>query len=298
MRNTRLLTTLALTALVSNAALAADATTTTTTTQTTAPTTMTTTPSASTPASAAASTLSELDKVSYSIGVQMGADFKQQDIQVNPTLFLQGINDAQQSGPKLLTEEEVRNTLVNFQKTMIQKQQENQLKLSSKNLEEGNKFLEDNKKKPGITTLASGLQYRVIQAGSGPKPTATDTVITHYSGKFINGKEFDSSYSRGEPAEFQVNAVIPGWTEALQLMQPGAKWEIFVPAKLGYGENGVGRIIEPNATLVFDIELLSINTPNKAQAAPATKSAPKKSTSKATTPSSSAHKPANTNNKG
>lgn len=295
MMNTRFLTTLALAALVSNAALAD---TTTTTTQTTAPTTMATTPASSTN-STAASTLSELDKVSYSIGVQMGADFKQQDIQINPSLFMQGVNDAQQTGPKLLTEDEVRNTLVNFQKTMIQKQQENQLKLSSQNLEEGNKFLEENKKKPGVTTLPSGLQYRVVQAGSGAKPTATDTVTTHYSGKFIDGKEFDSSYSRGEPAEFQVNAVIPGWTEALQLMQPGAKWEIFVPAKLGYGENGVGRIIGPNATLVFDIELLSINNPSKAQAAPAAaKSAPKKSTSKATTPSSSAQKPANTNNKG
>ena len=292
MINTRFLTALALTALVNNVALAAE-TTTTTTTQTTAPTTMTTTP-----ASSAASALSELDKVSYSIGVQMGADFKQQDIQINPSLFMQGINDAQQAGPQLLTEEEVRNTLVNFQKNMIQKQQENQLKLSSKNLEDGNKFLEDNKKKPGITTLPSGLQYRVVQAGSGPKPTATDTVTTHYSGKFIDGKEFDSSYSRGEPAEFQVNAVIPGWTEALQLMQPGAKWEIFVPAKLGYGENGVGRIIGPNATLVFDIELVSINNSSKASAAPAAKSAPKKSTSKATAPSSSTQKAANTNNKG
>lgn len=293
MMNTRFLTALALTALVSNTALAAD-TTMTPTTQTTAPTTMTTTP-----ASPAASALSELDKVSYSIGIQMGADFKQQDIQINPSLFMQGINDAQQMGPKLLTEDEVRNTLVNFQKNMIQKQQENQLKLSSKNLEDGNKFLEENKKKPGVTTLPSGLQYRVVQAGTGSKPTATDTVVTHYSGKFIDGKEFDSSYSRGEPAEFQVNAVIPGWTEALQLMQPGAKWEIVVPAKLGYGENGVGRIIGPNATLVFDIELLSINNASKAQAAPAAaKSAPKKSTSKAASPSSSAQKPTNTNNKG
>lgn len=293
MMNTRFLTALALTALVSNTALAAD-TTMTPTTQTTAPTTMTTTS-----ASPAASALSELDKVSYSIGIQMGADFKQQDIQINPSLFMQGINDAQQMGPKLLTEDEVRNTLVNFQKNMIQKQQENQLKLSSKNLEDGNKFLEENKKKPGVTTLPSGLQYRVVQAGTGSKPTATDTVVTHYSGKFIDGKEFDSSYSRGEPAEFQVNAVIPGWTEALQLMQPGAKWEIVVPAKLGYGENGVGRIIGPNATLVFDIELLSINNASKAQAAPAAaKSAPKKSTSKAASPSSSAQKPTNTNNKG
>jgi FKBP-type peptidyl-prolyl cis-trans isomerase FklB len=279
---------LALAALVSNAVLAAESPN---NIKSTAPADATAaTAAAPASPSSAASTLSETDKVSYSIGVQMGSDFKQQDIQVNPTLFTQGVTDAQQNGPKLLTEEEVRNTLVNFQKTMIQKQQENQLKLSSKNLEEGNKFLEENKKKPGVTTLPSGLQYRVVQAGTGPKPTATDTVTTHYSGKFIDGKEFDSSYSRGEPAQFQVNAVIPGWTEALQLMQPGAKWEIVVPAKLGYGENGVGRVIGPNATLVFNIELLSINSKNKATEAP--KNAPKKTTSKTTAPSSSTQKAA------
>ena len=255
---------LALAALISNSVFAAETPnsvkSTTPTASTTTATTMATTP---TTGSNTASTLSELDKVSYSIGVQMGSDFKQQDIQVNPTIFLQGVTDAQKSGPSMMTEEEVRNTLVNFQKTMLQKQQENQLKLSAKNLEEGNKYLEENKKKPGVTTLPSGLQYRVVQAGTGPKPSANDTVTTQYSGKFIDGKEFDSSYSRGEPAQFQVNAVIPGWTEALQLMQPGAKWEVVVPAKLGYGENGVGRIIGPNSTLVFDIELLSINSKTK-----------------------------------
>ncbi len=283
--------TLALAVVLSNAAFAADAPN---KAQTTLPSTTSTTTTMTTTTSPAASTMSELDKVSYSIGIQMGADFKQQDIQINPTLFMQGVADAQETGPKILTEEEVRNTLVNFQKTMIQKQQENQIKLSSKNLEDGNKFLEENKKKPGVTTLPSGLQYRVVQAGTGPKPTATDTVTTHYSGQFINGKEFDSSYSRGEPAQFQVNAVIPGWTEALQLMQPGAKWEIVVPAKLGYGENGVGRIIGPNETLLFNIELLSINSKDKSTDAP--KSAPKKSTSKATSPSSSTQKSASQSN--
>lgn len=281
---------LALALLLSNTVIAAEKPL----TQTTPSSTTSTTTTMTTTTAPAASTLSELDKVSYSIGIQMGTDFKQQDIQVNPALFTQGVTDAQNGGPKMLTEEEVKNTLVNFQKNMIQKQQENQLKLSAKNLEEGNKFLEENKKKPGVTTLPSGLQYRVVQAGTGSKPSASDTVTTHYSGQFINGKEFDSSYSRGEPAEFQVNAVIPGWTEALQLMQPGAKWEILVPAKLGYGENGVGRIIGPNETLLFNIELLSINSQNKN--AETTKSLPKKTSSKATSPSSSTHKRTAQNN--
>lgn len=274
---------LALAALISTTAFAAD---TTKTAGTTATSTATTT-----------STLSDLDKVSYSIGVQTGTDYKQQDIQVNTTMFMQGFSDAQKTGPVLMTEEEIKTTLVNFQKTMIQKQQENQLKLSAKNLEEGTKYLEENKTKPGVVTLPSGLQYRVIQVGTGPKPTVTDTVTTHYTGKLINGKEFDSSYSRGEPAQFQVNTVIPAWTEALQLMQPGAKWEIVVPPKLGFGENGVGRVIGPNATLVFDIELISINPKNTSKATDTTSSAPKKTntkntSSKATPPTGSQAKTA------
>ena len=240
------------------------------------------------------STVSELDKISYSLGIQMGGDLKQQEIEINTNLYMQGLSDAQKSGPNLLTEEEVKNTLINFQKKLIQKQQENQLKLSAKNLEEGTKFLEENKKKPGVVTLPSGLQYRVLQEGIGAKPIATDTVTTQYSGKFIDGKEFDSSYSRGEPAQFQVNAVIPAWTEALQLMAPGAKWEIAVPAKLGYGENGIGRIIGPNATLLFNIELVSIN--NKENAAPEFKKTPPKTNTTTKSPSSSTQKSASQRN--
>lgn len=252
--------------------------------------TTTTTTNTSTPTS----TLSEIDQISYSIGVQTGTDFKQQDIQINPTMYMQGITDGQKTGPSLMTEEQIKNTLVAFQKTMIQKQQENQLKLSAKNLEEGTKFLEENKTKPGVVTLPSGLQYRILQAGTGTNPTVTDTVTTHYTGKLINGKEFDSSYSRGEPAQFQVNSVIPAWTEALQLMQPGAKWEIVVPPKLGFGENGVGRVIGPNSTLVFDIELLSVNTKAKNTNTDAPKNTKKtsKNTSKATPPNSSTQKTA------
>ena len=277
---------LALAALISNVAFAAETPSSTNTQATGTAATPTATATTNT-----TSTLSELDKVSYSIGIQMGSDFKQQDIQINPTLFVQGVTDAQKVGPSMMTQEEVKTTLVNFQKTMIQKQQENQLKISAKNLEEGTKYLEENKKKPGWTTLASGLQYQVVQAGNGPTPTATDTVVTHYSGKFIDGKEFDSSYSRGEPAQFQVNAVIPAWTEALQLMQPGAKWEIVVPPQLGYGENGIGKVIGPNSTLVFNIELLSIANAGKNKSADTPKKASGGANAKKTTTSSKATTP-------
>jgi FKBP-type peptidyl-prolyl cis-trans isomerase FklB len=138
-----------------------------------------------------------------------------------------------------------------FQKEMI-------AKLGEKNKAEGEAFLAENKKKEGVKTLPSGLQYKVIKAGTGKKPKVTDTVTTHYRGTLMNGTEFDSSYRRGQPVSFQVNGVIPGWTEALQLMEEGAKWQLFIPSNLAYGERGAGRDIGPNATLVFEIELLSI----------------------------------------
>ena len=127
-----------------------------------------------------------------------------------------------------------------------------------KNKKEGEIFLETNKKKEGVQTLPSGLQYKVLKAGAGKKPTATDTVTVHYRGTLIDGKEFDSSYRRGKPATFPVNGVIPGWTEALQLMEEGAKWELFIPSNLAYGERSAGGDIGPNATLIFEVELISI----------------------------------------
>ena len=131
--------------------------------------------------------------------------------------------------------------------------------VAAKNLEDGEKFLTENKKQKGVVTLPSGLQYKIVKEGSGESPKATDTVTTNYRGKLIDGTEFDSSYTRGEPARFAVNAVIPGWTEALQLMKPGAQWVLYIPPKLAYGENGVGNLIGPNATLVFDVDLLSVD---------------------------------------
>ena len=141
---------------------------------------------------------------------------------------------------------------------MMAKQQEMAKKLGEKNKAEGEAFLAENKKKEGVITLPSGLQYKVIKAGTGKKPKATDTVTVHYQGTLIDGKEFDSSYRRGQPVTFPVNGVIPGWTEALQLMEEGAKWQIFIPSSLAYGDRGAGRDIGPHATLIFEIELVSI----------------------------------------
>jgi FKBP-type peptidyl-prolyl cis-trans isomerase FklB len=157
-----------------------------------------------------------------------------------------------------LSEQEIRETMAVFQKEMMARQEELSKKLGEKNKKEGDVFLAENKKKDGVKTLPSGLQYKVVKAGTGKKPKLTDTVTTHYRGTLIDGTEFDSSYRRGQPATFPVNGVIPGWTEALQLMEEGAKWELFIPSNLAYGERGAGRDIGPHATLIFDIELITI----------------------------------------
>ena len=153
-----------------------------------------------------------------------------------------------------MTEQEIRETKAAFQKEMTAKQEE----IGKKNKKDGEAFLAENKKKEGVKTLPSGLQYKVIKAGTGKKPKLTDTVATHYRATLINGNEFDNSYLRGQPTIFQVNGVIPGWTEALQLMEEGAKWQLFVPSNLAYGEQGKDGLIGPNMTLIFEVELLSI----------------------------------------
>jgi len=137
--------------------------------------------------------------------------------------------------------------------------QANTQSIQDKNLAEGEKFLNANKKKSGVVTLPDGLQYKIIKTGNGVKPSKTDTVTVHYRGTFINGKEFDSSYKHGQPISFPVNGVIPGWTEALQLMNVGSKWELFIPANLAYGAYGMPGAIEPNKTLIFEVELLGVN---------------------------------------
>ncbi len=204
-------------------------------------------------------------KVSYSIGVDIGNTMKRQPFEVDPDLLGRGIKDVLTGGKMLMSDNDVRATLTDLQKELMAKQQEQMKqqqeemkKVGEKNKKEGEAFLAENAKKDGVKTLPSGLQYKVIASGKGPAPKATDTVETNYRGTLIDGTEFDSSYKRGQTATFPVNGVIAGWTEALQLMKVGDKWQLFVPPALGYGERGVGRDIGPNATLIFEVELLAI----------------------------------------
>jgi FKBP-type peptidyl-prolyl cis-trans isomerase FklB len=199
------------------------------------------------------------DKISYSIGVNLGATFKQQGIDVNPAVLIAGFKDALSGSKTALTEAEVQQTLMAFQREMMSKQAEHAKELGEKNKKEGESFLTENKKKQGVKTTASGLQYKVITEGKGKRPAATDTVRVHYKGTFLDGSEFDSSYKHGEPAEFGLaGGVIPGWTEAVQLMAIGSKWQLFIPPSLAYGEQGYGRTIGPNSTLIFEVELLAV----------------------------------------
>lgn len=198
------------------------------------------------------------DKVSYSIGMDIGNNLKKQSIDIDPDILAQGLKDAFSGGKTLLTEQEFRDILAAFQKDFRAKQIERAKELVEKNKKEGEAFLEENKKKEGVITLPSGLQYKVITESTGETPKLTDTVTVNYRGTLIDGTEFDSSYRRGQPATFPVKGVIAGWTEALQLMKVGSKWQLFIPPDLAYGERGAGRDIGPNVTLIFDIELLSI----------------------------------------
>jgi len=198
------------------------------------------------------------EKLGYSIGMDIGSTLKRQGVELDVDSLTKGLKDSYTGGKTLLTEEESRTEIQEFQKKMMEKQAEAMRLQAEKNKAEGEKFLAENGKKEGVKTLPSGLQYKVITPGTGKTPKATDTVTTHYRGTLIDGTEFDSSYKRGEPVSFPVSGVIPGWTEALQLMKEGAKWQLFLPSSLAYGERGVGRDIGPNATLIFDVELISV----------------------------------------
>jgi len=200
----------------------------------------------------------EKDRVSYSIGSDIGHRLKSQSVDIDPEILAKGIKDSYMGNKPLMTDQEVRETLIAYQKEMRAKQEERAKALGEKNKKEGEAFLAENKKKEGVKVLPSGLQYKVITEGTGKTPKLTDTVTVNYTGTLVDGTEFDSTYKRGEPAKFPVDKVIPGWTEALQLMKEGAKWQIFIPSDLAYKEKGAGNIIGPNATLIFDIELVSI----------------------------------------
>jgi FKBP-type peptidyl-prolyl cis-trans isomerase FklB len=200
----------------------------------------------------------EKDKVSYIIGTDIAKNLKKQGIDIDPELLFKGLKDAFTDQKLLLSDEEIQQVMSAFQQEMMAQQSKKAGELAEKNQKEGEAFLAANKKKDSVITLPSGLQYKVIAEGAGKMPTLNDTVTTNYRGTLIDGTEFDNSYKRGEPATFPVSGVIPGWTEALQHMKVGAKWQLFVPANLGYGERGAGQTIGPNATLIFEVELLSI----------------------------------------
>ncbi len=204
------------------------------------------------------------DKVSYSIGLNIGFNFKKQNVELNPDALVAGVKDAMTNKP-LLTENEVRETMTAFSKQMADKQKE----AGEKNKTEGDKFLAENKGKSGVKTTASGLQYKVLKEGSGPSPSATDTVTVNYRGTLIDGTEFDSSYKRGEPATFPVGGVIKGWTEALQMMKKGAKYQLFIPSNLAYGERAMPPDIGANSTLIFEVELVDIKPAGAAGTPPA-----------------------------
>ena len=200
----------------------------------------------------------ETDRINYSLGYQIGGDFKRQGVEIRPELVVKGIQDALSEAEPMMTPAEMNRTLVDLKQKIVADEQAAQKKAAEENLAAGRAFLEENKAKEGVTILPSGLQYKVIEEGTGASPASADTVTVHYRGTLIDGTEFDSSYSRGEPASFPANRVIDGWKEALQIMKEGAKWQLFIPAELAYGARSVGDKIGPNSTLIFEVELLSV----------------------------------------
>jgi FKBP-type peptidyl-prolyl cis-trans isomerase FklB len=203
------------------------------------------------------------DKVGYSIGLNMGQDFAKRELEIGVDAFVQGLKDGLAGTEPKMTEEQRKEALVQLGEEMKAKQEAQVKEQTEKNKKEGAEFLAANAKKEGVKVLESGLQYKVIKEGEGEKPAAEDTVTVNYKGSVIDGTVFDSTEKRGQPATFALNQVIKGWTEALQLMKAGSKWMIFLPPELAYGPRGAGPVIGPEATLIFEVELLSITKKEK-----------------------------------
>lgn len=198
------------------------------------------------------------DRISYTIGVNIGQDFVTQKMDIDADKLLLGIKDTMAGKESRLTEEEMMAEIQKFQEEMQAKMLADAQQAAEKNKQAGEAFLAENTKQEGVVVTASGLQYKVLEAGEGASPGPSDVATVHYRGTLVDGTQFDSSYDRGQPATFPVGGVIPGWTEALQLMKPGAKWQLVIPSALAYGERGAGQAIGPNATLIFDVELISV----------------------------------------
>jgi FKBP-type peptidyl-prolyl cis-trans isomerase FklB len=204
------------------------------------------------------------DKASYAIGLNIGMNFKKQNVDLNPDALLAGVKDAVGGKKPALSETEVREVMNTWSKELAEKQKT----MADKNAADGKKFLEENKKKEGVKATASGLQYKSLKEGTGPQAKATDTVSVDYRGTLIDGTEFDSSYKRGEAATFPLNGVIKGWTEGLQLMKVGSKYQFFIPSDLAYGARAMGPDIAPNSTLIFEVELKGIQPAAAAAGSP------------------------------
>ncbi len=198
------------------------------------------------------------EKASYAVGMNIGKGMRKDALDVDSAILLRGIKDGFAGSKPLLSDQEMQAAFAALQDEMTKKQQTMKMQAADTNKTQGETFLAANKAKPGVVTLASGLQYKILKEGTGPKPLAGDSVVCNYRGTLIDGTEFDSSYKRGQPVTFPVGRVIKGWTEALQLMPVGSKWQLFIPADLAYGDRGAGQDIGPNATLIFEIELISI----------------------------------------
>jgi len=206
------------------------------------------------------------EKVSYAIGMEMGKGVKTQGIDVDPTIMTQGLKDGLSGAKPQMSEDELRQVITALQQEIRQKQIQAQEAAATENKTKGEAFLAENAKKDGVVALPDGLQYKILTAGQGKKPLKSDTVLCNYKGTFVDGTEFDSSAKAGKPVPFEVKNVIPGFREILQLMPVGSKWQVFVPSSLAYGERGAGGVIGPNATLIFEVEVVSIE--DSAPAAP------------------------------
>lgn len=214
------------------------------------------------PSAPATSLTSDTDKLSYSIGADLGMNFKKQGIDISPAAMAKGLQDGMSGGQLMLTEQQMRDVLNKFQKELMMKRTTEFNKKSEDNKAKGETFLTQNKTKEGVISLPSGLQYKILEKGDGAKPTKDDMVTVEYTGQLIDGQVFDSTDKAGKPASFKVSQVIPGWTEALQLMPAGSTWEVYVPSGLAYGPRSVGGPIGPNETLIFKIHLISVKKSN------------------------------------